>query len=43
VGNVDRSGGGSAGECEACGYHSVLGRATHDQEGERNGGEERGS
>jgi hypothetical protein len=43
VGNVDRSGGGSAGECEACGYHSVLGRATHDQECKRNGSKERGS
>jgi hypothetical protein len=31
VGYVDSSGGGSAGECEPCGYHSVLGRATHDQ------------
>jgi hypothetical protein len=43
VGNVDSSGGGSAGECEPCGYHSVLGRATHDKECERNGSKERGS
>jgi hypothetical protein len=43
VGNVDSSCGGSAGECEPCGYHSVFGRATHDQECERNGSKERGS
>jgi hypothetical protein len=43
VGNVDSSGGGSASECEPCGYHSVLGRPTYDQECKRNGSKERGS
>jgi hypothetical protein len=43
VGNVDSSCGGSAGECETCAHYSVLGRATHDQERERNDSEQRRS
>jgi hypothetical protein len=42
VGNVDSSCGGSPGECEPCGYYRVLGRATRDQECERNGSKQNG-